>query len=108
MNMAPEISVLGNKVTVVTRDNDDYISLTDMAKHKNPDATGIVITHWMSTRYTVEFMGIWERLNNPDFNTTEFSNIRNQSGSNGFVLTTKQWVVAMFFPNIRRKLITPR
>ena len=61
-------------------------------KYKNAEATGLVISHWLSTRYTVEFMGIWERVNNPDFNVTEFSNIRNESGSNGYVLTSKQWI----------------
>ncbi|HEX2959791.1 MAG TPA: KilA-N domain-containing protein [Chitinispirillaceae bacterium] len=90
--MASEINVQGSTVTIIRQDNNDFISLTDMAKHKNPDATGIVIAHWMSTRYTVEFMGVWEKLNNPDFNVTEFSNIKNESGSNGFVLSTKQWV----------------
>lgn len=90
--MALEINVQGSIITVVRQNENDFISLTDMAKFKNPEATGIVITHWMSTRYTVEFMGFWEKLNNPDFNITEFSNIRNESGSNGFVLSTKQWV----------------
>jgi hypothetical protein len=79
--MAPEMDVKGNKVAVVTRDDNVYISLTDMAKHKNPSETSLVISHWMSTRYTVELMGIWERLNNPGFNTTEFSSIKNESGS---------------------------
>jgi len=46
----------------------------------------------LSTRYTVEFMGVWEKINNPDFNVTEFSNIKNESGSNGYVLTSKQWI----------------
>ena len=63
-----------------------------MARHKNQESTGLVISHWMSTRYTVEFMGVWERINNPDFNVTEFSNIRNESGSNGFVLSSKNWI----------------
>jgi hypothetical protein len=63
-----------------------------MAKYKNADATGLVISHWLSTRYTVEFMGIWEKINNPNFNVTDFSNIRNESGSHGYVLTSKQWI----------------
>ena len=70
----------------------DYLSLTDMAKYRNAEATGLVISHWLSTRYAIDYMGIWERVNNPDFNLTEFSNIRNQSGTNGFVLTCKQWI----------------
>lgn len=88
-----KIDVQGQEIsTIQPRDNVDYISLTDMAKHKNPESTGLVISHWMSTRYTVDFMGVWERLNNPDFNVTEFSNIRNESGSNGFVLSSKNWI----------------
>lgn len=88
-----KIEVLGSQISTIKKfNNDDYISLTDMARHKNPDSTGLVISHWMSTRYTVEFMGVWERLNNAYFNVTEFSNIRNESGSNGFVLSSKQWI----------------
>jgi hypothetical protein len=54
-------------------------------KYKNAEATGLVISHWLSTRYTVEF-------NNTDFNVTEFSNIKSESGSNGYVLTSEQWI----------------
>jgi len=86
------INVQGTAVAVLSHKQDDYISLTDMAKYKNANATGLVISHWLSTRYTVEFMGVWERINNPDFNVTDFSNIKNESGSNGFVLTSKQWI----------------
>lgn len=63
-----------------------------MAKYKNAEATGIVISHWLSTRYALDYLGIFERLNNPNFNVTEFGNIRSEAGSNGFVLTVKQWV----------------
>jgi hypothetical protein len=86
------VNVQGTEIAVLAYRQDDYISLTDMAKYKNPEATGLVISHWLSTRYTVEFMGAWEKLHNPDFNVTEFSNIRNESGSNGFVLTSRQWL----------------
>ncbi|KAA6346780.1 hypothetical protein EZS27_005725 [termite gut metagenome] len=86
------INVQGMEVILLSHQRKDYISLTDMAKYKNAEATGLVISHWLSTRYTIEFMGIWERINNPDFNVTEFSNIKNESGSNGFVLTSKQWI----------------
>jgi Cys-tRNA synthase (O-phospho-L-seryl-tRNA:Cys-tRNA synthase) len=85
-------NVQGTEISVLTHQQDDYISLTDMAKYKNTEATGLVISHWLSTRYTVEFMGVWEKINNADFNVTEFSNIKNESGSNGYVLTSKQWI----------------
>jgi len=87
-----KIEVKGNEIVVVSVNEQDYISLTDIAKHKNQNATGLVISHWLSTRYTIDFMGLWEKMHNPDFNVTEFSNIRNESGSNGFVLSSKNWI----------------
>lgn len=87
-----KIEIIGNDVAFFHQGTEDYISLTDLAKHKNAKYTGVVISHWLSTRYTVEFMGIWERVNNPDFNLTEFSYIKNESGSNGYVLSAKQWI----------------
>jgi hypothetical protein len=87
-----KIEVIGSDVAFFNEGSEDYISLTDLAKHKNAEYTGVVISHWLSTRYTVEFMGIWEKVNNPDFNLTEFSYIRNESGSNGYVLSAKQWI----------------
>jgi hypothetical protein len=86
------IKIEEKEITILSKTGEDYISLTDMAKYKNIEMTGLVISHWLSTRYTVEFMGLWERLNNPHFNITEFSNIKNESGSNGFVLSAKQWI----------------
>lgn len=88
-----KVEVIGSEVSFFNEGTEDYISLTDLAKHKNAEHTGVVISHWLSTRYTIEFMGIWERVNNPDFNLTEFSYIRNESGSNGYVLSAKQWIV---------------
>jgi len=92
MAKSKTIHVNGTDITVLESENDDYISLTDMARFKNVETTGLVISHWLSTRYTIEFMGLWEQMNNPNFNVTEFSNIRNESGSNGFVLSAKQWI----------------
>jgi len=87
-----KIAIKGSEIAIVESNREDYISITDIAKHKNPEATGLVISHWMSTRYTIEFMGLWEKMHNPDFNVTEFSNIKNQSGSNGFILSSKNWI----------------
>jgi hypothetical protein len=92
MKKEKAITINNQEILILSGKNEDYISLTDMAKYKNPEATGLVISHWLSTRYTIEFMGLWERINNPAFNVTEFSNIRNESGSNGFVLSSKQWI----------------
>ena len=82
------INVKGTEIILLSHKKDDYISLTDMAKFKNAEATGYVISRWLSARYTIDFVGIWERINNPDFNVVEFNNIKNESGTNGFVLTS--------------------
>jgi hypothetical protein len=74
-----KMKVAGSEITVLKSEQEDYISITDIARHKNPEATGLVISHWLSTRYTIEFMGLWEKLHNPDFNVTEFRNIKNES-----------------------------
>jgi hypothetical protein len=66
-----------------------------MAKQKDSMETSLVISHWMSTRYTVEFMGIWESVTNPDFKSTEFGRVKMESGSNDFVLTSKRWTEAI-------------
>ncbi len=91
MSKTQKIHVHGKEITVISSAQHDYISLTDIAKHKNQESTGLVISHWMSTKFTIEFMGLWEQMHNPDFNVTEFSNIKNDAGSNGFVLSSKQW-----------------
>jgi len=92
MDKSKKIQIQNLEIAVYTKKQNDFISLTDMARFKNAETTGLVISHWLSTRYTVEFMGLWEQINNPDFNITEFSNIKNESGSNGFVLSAKKWI----------------
>ena len=86
------IEVQGATIAVVPHEGHDFISLTDIAKYKNPDHPDDVVRNWLRNRSTVEFLGIWERLNNPDFNPVEFDGIRMQTGINSFVLTPKQWV----------------
>ena len=86
-----EISVLGNVV-----DEEAYISLTDIAKYKNPDNASLVIGHWMRNRSTIDFLGLWEQLHNPDFKPTEFGRFRFESGDNAFTLTPQQWISATY------------
>ena len=86
------IEVQGSSVTVLTHNQQDNICLTDIAKFKNPDHPDDVIRNWLRSRSTVEFLGLWERLNNPGFNPVEFDGIRIQTGLNSFVLTPKQWI----------------
>jgi len=90
MNM-DKIEVKGTSVTVVSGDVDDYISLTDIARYKDSERTDYIIQNWLRNRNTIEFLGIWEQLNNPDFNPIEFDGIRRQAGLNSFVLTAKRW-----------------
>jgi hypothetical protein len=86
------IEVQGRAITVLSQRQDDYISLTDIAKFKNADHSDDVIRNWLRNRNTVEFLGVWERLNNLDFNPVEFDGIRIQTGLNSFTLTPKQWI----------------
>ena len=86
------IAVQGASVTVLSQNQQDLICLTDIAKYKNPDHPDDVIRNWLRSRNTVEFLGVWERLNNPTFNPVEFDGIRMQTGLNSFVLTPKQWI----------------
>jgi hypothetical protein len=92
MKKDEKIEVKGMEISLFQKNSDDYICLTDMARYKNAEATGLVIHHWLRRNYTLEFIGIWEQLNNSNFNVTEFGYIKNQSGSSSFVITIKQWV----------------
>ncbi|MEW6305531.1 MAG: KilA-N domain-containing protein [Verrucomicrobiota bacterium] len=89
-----KIDVKGTSVTVISGGVDDYISLTDIARYKDSERTDYIIQNWLRNRNTIEFLGIWEQLNNPDFNPIEFDGIRNQAGLNSFVLTAKRWIEA--------------
>ncbi|HSV73112.1 MAG TPA: KilA-N domain-containing protein [Chthonomonadales bacterium] len=89
-----KIDVKGTSVTVISGGADDYISLTDIARYKDSERTDYIIQNWIRNRNTIEFLGIWEHLNNPGFNPIEFDGIRNQAGLNSFVLTSKRWIEA--------------
>ena len=86
------LNVKGTDIALLSKKEEDYISLTDIAKTKNPDEPRFVIQNWMKTKYTVEFLGFWEVLNNRNFNRVEFDTFKNEAGSNAFVLTPQKWV----------------
>jgi len=88
------IVVQGTEVTIATRHEQDYISLTDMVKHF--DGGSALIEQWLKNKDTVLFLGVWEQLNNPDFvsNSIEFEGIRNEAGRNSFFLSAKKWIDA--------------
>jgi hypothetical protein len=86
------IAVKDIQVTVGSADLKDYISLTDIAKVKDSENPRYIIQNWMRTKNTVEFLGIWELLNNDYFNRVEFKAVKNEAGFNSFVLTPQKWV----------------
>ena len=73
---------------------DDFLSLTDIAKIKDNDNPRYIIQNWLRNRNTIEFLGVWETLYNPDFNRVEFDAFRSQAGLNSFVMTPQKWVDA--------------
>ena len=87
-----KIHVLDNEISMYTLNNEDYICITDIARYKDPQRTDYIVQNWLRNRNTIEFLGIWERLNNLDFNPIEFDGFRKQSGLNSFTLTPKQWI----------------
>jgi hypothetical protein len=90
--MAGKISVQGNEISIISRKQEDYISLTDMAKHRNKEDPFAIINNWMRGRSTIEFLGLWEKLSNPDFKPLEFERFRSEAGSNYFVLSPQRWI----------------
>ncbi|NLD37030.1 MAG: KilA-N domain-containing protein [Desulfatiglans sp.] len=93
--MKATIKAKGKEIAVISRgDENDYISLTDIARYKNPDEPKDVVKNWMRSRSTIEFLGLWEQLNNPDFKGVEFDSFLHESGSNAFTLSPQKWISA--------------
>jgi len=90
--MAKNLEVKGTNVRILTKEESDYISLTDIARYKNSERTDDLIRNWLRNRNTIEFLGIWEHLNNPGFKPVEFDGFRKQAGLNSFTLTPSQWI----------------
>ena len=88
-----KILVQNTNITIISVNGDDYISLTDLAKYKS-DEPNAVIANWMRNRNTIEYLGIWEQLYNPNFKPTEFEGFRMQAGLNAFTLSPKKWIEA--------------
>ena len=83
------IEVQGTAITILSQKQEDYICLTDIARFKDSERTDYIIMNWLRNRNTIEFLGIWEQLNNPDFKPIEFDGIRKQAGLNSFTLTRR-------------------
>ncbi len=88
------INVQGLPVSIIGQAYDDYISITDIARYRDAERSDYILQNWMRNRSTIEFIGLWEQLKNPGFNSIEFDGIKNMAGSNSFSLTPKRWIEA--------------
>lgn len=84
-----EITVLDQEIHI---NKNDYFSLTDIARYKNSEAPADVVKNWLRRKDTIEFIGLWEKLNNPNFNVVEFDQFKNEAGHNYFTLSPKKWI----------------
>ncbi|MGB4847994.1 MAG: KilA-N domain-containing protein [Saprospiraceae bacterium] len=84
--------VQGREVVILSKKDSDFISLTDIAKYRNPEEPFSIINNWIRSRSTIDFLGLWEKLNNSDFKPLEFERFRNEAGSNYFVLSPQRWI----------------
>jgi hypothetical protein len=88
-----KITIKDHEINIrLSNKDEDYISLTDMARFKDTERTDYVIQNWMRKRYTIEFMGIWEMIHNPNFKPIEFDGFKTQAGLNSFSLTPEKWI----------------
>jgi hypothetical protein len=92
MTKNSKINVQGIEITIRNESQNDYISLTDIARHKDEINTDDIIKNWLRNRNTIELLGFWEQLHNPNFKPVEFDGFRKQAGLNSFVMTPKKWI----------------
>jgi hypothetical protein len=87
-----KIEARGREITILKIDQEDFLSLTDIARHKDSKHTDMIIHNWMRNRNTIELLGFWESIYNPHFKPLEFEGFRKQAGLNSFVMTSKRWI----------------
>ena len=88
-----KIIVQNTEITVLSQDDKDYISLTDMANGKQSESRAAdIIKNWIRTRYTIEFLGTWEMIHNPNFKVVEFDHFKMQAGLPNFVMSVSEWI----------------
>ena len=93
MNKKGKITVKGTEITLLFRpDEKDYICITDIARYRNPLEPKDVVKNWMRNRSTIEFLGLWEMILNPDFKGVEFDPLLFEAGSNAFTMSPTRWV----------------
>ena len=89
MNKNREIQVLDKEIHI---NESDYFSLTDIARYKNPLEPKEAVRNWLRRKDTIEYLGLWEQLNNPNFKGVEFDAFKNQAGTNAFTLSPERWI----------------
>ena len=88
-----KINAKGTEIIVLSVGTpDDFISLTDIARYKNPEEPNVVVANWMRNHNTIEYLGLWEQLNNPNFKPLEFEGFMSEAGANAFTLSPMKWV----------------
>lgn len=92
MTRSKKIKVEEFDIALYAKGKDDFFSLTDMARYRDAERTNYIIQNWMRTRNAIEFNGLWEQLNNPDFKSIEFDAFKNEAGANSFSLTPQKWI----------------
>jgi KilA-N domain len=92
MSKNNKINVKGTDITIFQGEQSDFISLTDIARHKDANNTDDIIKNWLRNRNTIELLGFWELMYNPNFKPVEFDGFRKQAGLNSFVMTPKKWI----------------
>jgi hypothetical protein len=92
MTKSKILNVIGTEIILLKQEKEDFLSLTDIARHKDLSNTDSIIQNWLRNRNTVELLGFWEVMYNPNFKPLEFEGFRKQAGLNSFVLTPKKWI----------------
>ena len=87
-----ELEVNDNKIKVITIDNKEFISLTDLARYANPEEPKIPIQTWMRNKDVIAYLGLWEKLNNENFKGHEFTTFENLAGKNSFYMSPQKWI----------------
>ncbi len=92
VNKKKNIKVKGLSISLAQMNQEDFICITDIAKYKNFNEPADIIKNWMRNKDTIELLGLWEKLNNPDFKLVEFDRFKNEAGYNHFVLSPSKWI----------------
>jgi len=87
-----KINVKGTEIVIFQQRDDDYLSLTDIAHYKDEERSDDIVKNWLRNKNTLEFLGLWEKINNPNFKPVEFDGFKSQAGFNSFVMTPKRWI----------------